>query len=302
MKINTLNNYDNNFKGGFRFKEPSPFMKTKLEDLTKRGCKVFYNFEKTGDTFLLAPDTMNRELEYDFKKVFSKHFKYYPNLTPELFDTPKLLKKVLQFAKLPAMYDKIKSRTNDTPLSAKIETIKHIGYEVDTDNVMVKMYKGVTKINDLTNKRQFIISPSVKAQTHIKVLPHDGNKEIEYFIVDDYLRAGIVQNSPTPETILEFTKNFADKRRNYDSEFLKNSNFARTNLELLAEYAWNPEEFFEHATKEVPELTKSLCSDDLFVPDYTAFKLIFSTKKEQQKVAFEKYRNFQKNPRVYASI
>lgn len=296
MNINPTTNYNNNFKGGFKFKEVSPFMKLEMEKLTNRGCKVFYNFEKQGDAFLLAPESMNYEIKTSLKEVFNKNFNFYPNLTPDLFNSAKLIKKVLEFTKLPPIYNKTMSRF-DGRLAGRLDVLDELGYDVNIDKSLVKMYKGVTKINDLDNQRQFIISPTDNNETYVKVLPHSKNEDVEYYIVKEFIGAEKLKIA-NPDDIFKFNRKFTQKSRNYDPEFLKNSNFARTNLELLAELAFKPEEFFEHATQEVPELTKKLCSDDLFVPNDEAYRLIWTARKEEQDEAFEKYKKFHRGRKI----
>lgn len=296
MNINPNTNYNNNFKGGFHVREVSPFMKTNIQQLTQRGCKAFYNFAKQGDVFILAPESMNQDISATLKKVFNKNFNFYPNFTPDIFNTSKLIKKVLEFVNLPPVYNKVFSRFNDR-LAKKLDILEEIGYKADIDNSLIKMYKGVTKINDLKNERQFVISPTKDNKTYVKVLPHSKTEDIEYYIVDEKIGA-IRQKITNPDQMIEFNRNFTQNARNYDPEFLKNCNFARTNLELLAENSWNPEEFFEHAAKEVPELTEKLCSDELFAPNFQAYRLILNTKKEEQEEAFEKYKKFHRGKRI----
>ena len=182
----------------------------------------------------------------------------------------------------------------DSPLRHRLDAIKEMGYEVDVDNLMVRVYKGLTKINDLTYERQYVISPDNGKNILIKVLPHSKIDKIEYYTIDKKLGV-IKEEMNTLDEMLKFNHEFSIRLKKYDGDFLKSSNFARTNLELVSEYASNNEEqelFFEHVTKEVPELAQKLCSDDLFVPNFQTYKLLLNSKAESQDEDLKAYKRY----------
>ena len=298
MNLN-ISNSNTTFKGGFRVANVSPQMKEGFKTLADKGCKVYYNFAKEADALVVAPDSLNNEISTLLKKVYSKTFSYYPNIVPS--DSLKLIRKVLGLAQLKPAKNRAISRF-DGPMKEKLAILKDIGIEVDTDNTLLKMYKGVVKMHDLTNKRQIIMSPLEKDITYIKILPHSNVEEPQYLEV---LKEEF-SNTPahvhrkyklTPDDILIFTKKFKSTFRNYDDAFMKSSNFARTNLELLAEFAISKEAaeaFFDKAVNEVSELTQKICADEFSVPTFEAFKTIRMATKETQDEMYERYQNWLK--------
>ena len=295
MNIDRVNN--TSFNGGFQITKVPPQLKEELNTFQKRGCRIFENLAKEGDLFVIAHNRLDKEIKHSLKYAHKKSFKYFPNFIPPVYNSKKLTNKILEITELIPFKNKTVSR-DDLPIlqDAKI-MLASCGYNVDFDNSLITMKQGAIRINDLTNECKTIISPKIDGKHYVKSMPYSSVEDIDYSIIDDvgFRDSERINCANTPDDIFDFNLKFKSALRNYDPNFSKENLFTRTNLELLAEFSSGTEmaeKFFEHATKDVPELTQRLCGDELFVPTREAYSLITNATSDNQNEMFNKYIEF----------
>ena len=97
--MNIQRTSNQNFCGGFRLRNVSDEVKTKIPELiNKRGKQVFNNFENTNDVFVVVRDKYDR-IVAKFIKDNGISLEYYPQIsTKSGLDTecPELLSELLK--------------------------------------------------------------------------------------------------------------------------------------------------------------------------------------------------------------
>ena len=290
----TTNTNNTNFKGAFRVAKVTPHINQEFQKYAKDGCKVFYDFSKQGDVLLVAHDRMNQEIETFLKKVCDK-FTFWGNFTPNNFRSLDWIKTVIRHSSLPGAVNKTFSLWDC--IRYKLKDLNDIGAPVDTDNAKLSMFRGVTRINDMTNEKKIYISPHVGNRTFIKIYPYSTLKDAEYLECESTnfsnTPARIIKRYKTADEIMEFDKLFNSAKRNYDLDFMKNCPEARTKFELLTENNYLEEEkLFDVVSERYPEIAKMFCYEDTFVPTNAARGCLVG--KASTKEKFDSYKRFLK--------
>lgn len=288
MNISSIasNTNNTNFKGAFRVTKVTPQIKQEFQNYAKEGCKVFYDFSKKGDALLVAHDRMNKEIETFFKKVCNISFGFLGNFTPNNYKNIDWIKKLLRYSELPEAHNKSFSKWDC--IRNRMKDLKNIGIEIDTDNAQLSMYKGVAMIDDVTSKRKIFVSPNIENTAFIKIYPYSKEENAEYLMYKNqgcFDKVAMVHKKyRTPDEIMEFNKLFNAAKRNYDPDFMKEYPQGRTNLELIVENSYLPEEDFSFIMKERKEAAKTLCYDDTFVPDFSVIRAMRLTNTSEESI------------------
>lgn len=286
MKISSINN--TSFNGGFRISNASNKV---LEKVEKAGHKVFFNIKDSGDIFFIVDHAKDYATEKLLLSEPNKaKFFFYPQLKPTEETYEKLRGKVLSTRLAPLyniIFTKQALKENSKYYPKIINLIKNFDPEIKDTNF--NLLNNIRIFENPANSTKYMFTEFDKyGFGYLKILPKDISKQGRFFLIKDTPKEiKLLRESVTLKDVMEFNKDFNDNIMHYDNKCFGNKE-AQTNFELLLQDL-NPkakEEFINHATKEVPDFTNTICSAPSFFPSKTIRELIKIANSENFKALY----------------